>query len=353
MSFFPGADLADDSPYMSPSNGFLRLSPSPRLPQHHQQGDMEPPTVPHGLPDSHTPSWHAPVPQGLGLIDLPVTTETSHDLMSTISSAPYYQTATLFAWPSELSSPQPPAARPQPARKDSVNDQSCDPFSTLLPGPLYEHHRRASLSVAGNEPSPGRSEYSRSSYPSAVSSPYAHSDFYVHSVDSPQIKIEYPPIPQIHFLSEENQFQHQPVVVNPGDLMNIDQKSIEERVRTCLGSSSSSDNGDCKPPIQQSVLRRPHSFGDFGALTRNGLVKRTYTKPENANFRCDQCGRGFQRGYNLRSHLSNVHNRHRARQHPCEYDGCTNTFVRRTDLTRHEESVCICTLVQHLVSNRL
>jgi ribosomal protein L44E len=142
-------------------------------------------------------------------------------------------------------------------------------------------------------------------------------------------------------------------VVNPGDLMNIDQTSIEERVRTCLGSSSSSDYGDYKPPIQRSMHRRPHSFGDFGALTFNGRIKRTYTKPENANFRCDQCGRAFQRAYNLRSHLANVHNRHRARQHPCEYDGCTNTFVRRTDLTRHEESVCICNLVQQLVSNRL
>jgi ribosomal protein L44E len=105
-------------------------------------------------------------------------------------------------------------------------------------------------------------------------------------------------------------------VVNPGDLMNIDQTSIEERVRTCLGSSSSSDYGDYKPPIQRSMHRRPHSFGDFGALTFNGRIKRTYTKPENANFRCDQCGRAFQRAYNLRSHLANVHNRHRARLHP-------------------------------------
>lgn len=354
MSWFPGAEMSDDPTITSQNDGFLRPSPSPSpqpspRPSHlRNQVEVSSNITRDDFQGPSHPSWHTPTPQGLGLLTLPVTTAGGSDLSMTTEPYPYHHTTMSLIWPSEFVSSTPSSARTQPVRKDSWSDKSCDPMSTLLPGALWDHLRPDNSSVAGYDTSPGRSEYSRSTQPSAVSSPYASSDLYIHRVDSPQVKLEYPldrEIPEINFFSEDNNQQQSQSLATPDDLMADEESSIEERLRSVLGSSSSSDYGDYKPHVVQPTYRRAHSFGDFSLLGLNHRRKRTRTKSENAKIHCDECGKPFQRAYNLRSHISNVHNKHRAKQHACDRDGCTLRFVRNTDLKRHIESVCTCSVL--------
>lgn len=354
MSWFPGAEISDDPTGASPNDGYLRPSPSPQPSHQHDHVEIEPNTCRNDFQEPPCPSWHMPMPQGLGLLTLPVTTDAGSDLAMTTEPYTFHHTPMSLVWPSEFVSSAPSSARTQATRKDSWSDQSCDPLSTLLPGALWDHLRPASSSLAGYDTSPGRSEYSRSTQPSAVSSPYANSDIYLHRVDSPQIKIEYPldrTIPEINFVPEGSHQQQSRLLVNPDHLMNEEEPSIEERLRTVLGSSSSSDNGDYKPNALRAVHRRAHSFADFGDLGPIHRRKRTQTKSENAKIHCDECGKPFQRAYNLKSHISNVHNKHRAKQHACDRDGCNLRFIRNTDLRRHIESVCTCKMLHKFTAN--
>jgi hypothetical protein len=356
MSWFPGAEISEDPTVASPNDGFLRTSPSPQPSHQRNRIEIESNANRNDFQEPPCPSWHMSMPQGLGLLTLPVTTDAGSDLAMTTGPFAFHHTTMSLAWPSEFVSSAPSSARTQTTRKDSWGDQSCDPLSTLLPGALWDHLRPTSSSVAGYDTSPGRSEYSRSTQPSAVSSPYANSDIYLHRVDSPQIKIEYPlqrTIPEINFVPEDIHQQHSRLLVNPDDLMAGEELSIEERLRTVLGSSSSSDNGDYKPDVLRPVRRRAHSIAEFDDLGFIHRRKRTHTKSEHAKIHCDECGKPFQRAYNLKSHISNVHNKHRAKQHACDRDGCNLRFVRNTDLRRHIESVCTCNILQKVTSNGL
>ena len=69
--------------------------------------------------------------------------------------------------------------------------------------------------------------------------------------------------------------------------------------------------------------------------------RRQLTESTNALFTCPQenCGKYFGRVWNYNAHLM-THDPNRARAHICPYDGCRKTFVRKTDLTRHTNSVC-------------
>lgn len=66
--------------------------------------------------------------------------------------------------------------------------------------------------------------------------------------------------------------------------------------------------------------------------------KRGYTTPDKATCACDICGKQFQRANNLKTHMQ-LHATDRVYPHACEYDGCVQAFVRKTDLARHEASV--------------
>ena len=334
MSWFPSSELPSNRFSMSPNPGFLDTPPSPERPQQqqqrHQQDEFTGNTIQHGLPIVQGHSWETHGPRGLGLITHPITT------------APTYvgqPTNMPFSWPSEFALSQPPTAHPQQLRKDSWSSESCNPLSTLLPGALWDHLQPSALSTAAYDTSPGRSEYSTSSRPSAVSSPYAHSDVFVRRIDSPQVKIENSQdqaVPQIHF---QPQYE-QALLVNPEDLMVQPPTSVEERIKTYLGSSSSSDIGDFKPSTERQDRRRAYSSEDILEDRR----KRGYTRPDNANCSCKTCGKLFQRSYNLKAHME-THDPDRSHPHTCEYEGCEKRFVRRTDLLRHEQSVSLCGFV--------
>jgi hypothetical protein len=66
--------------------------------------------------------------------------------------------------------------------------------------------------------------------------------------------------------------------------------------------------------------------------------KRHLTEPSEANFHCGKCGKYFSRIWNYNAHLE-THDPHRPRPHVCLVDDCKKAFVRRTDLTRHQQCV--------------
>lgn len=67
---------------------------------------------------------------------------------------------------------------------------------------------------------------------------------------------------------------------------------------------------------------------------------RKLTTKEDANYQCEVqgCGKLFSRSYNYKAHLE-THDENREYPFPCTIDGCPKKFVRKTDLTRHHQSV--------------
>ena len=65
--------------------------------------------------------------------------------------------------------------------------------------------------------------------------------------------------------------------------------------------------------------------------------RRVKTTAENARFHCNECGKRFQRVYNLRSHM--LKHEETREKIQCPHTGCGKSFDRKTDLSRHERSV--------------
>ena len=338
MSFFPSPNPEGDSSPVSLRQTFLQtpFTPTPGQAQQDQWAGMNNASEQSSSTMRDT-SWSREEPRGLGLHGLPTT---ATQLYSTASIAPQQMTQfTPFAWPSEFAIYQPPSIPLPPPRRDSWSD-SCDPLSTLLPGAYSGRMQRVNSSAVAYNTSPGRSDYSASSHQSAVSTPYARSDGVAQPRGSPLIKVEHlhdRTIPRTHLVPEISPFE-QSLLVNPGDLVTQPQLSIEERVKSILAPSSHSDAGDFKPPIARPDNRRAFSSEDVREDVFEDRRKRGYTKPENANCCCEQCGKLFQRHYNLQAHME-THNPHRTQPNPCQYPGCEQRFRRRTDLARHESSV--------------
>ncbi|KAI9809947.1 MAG: hypothetical protein M1825_000380 [Sarcosagium campestre] len=66
--------------------------------------------------------------------------------------------------------------------------------------------------------------------------------------------------------------------------------------------------------------------------------RRQLTTPADANHECHKCGKLFGRSYNYKAHME-THDPTRIYAYPCTEDGCSKKFVRKTDLTRHHQSV--------------
>jgi hypothetical protein len=94
-------------------------------------------------------------------------------------------------------------------------------------------------------------------------------------------------------------------------------------------------SGASQMPIRGFAERLQHPEVQVQALLDR--PRRIKTTAENARYYCVECDKGFQRVYNLRSHmLKHEVSRQKMR---CTYSGCDKCFDRKTDLGRHERSV--------------
>ena len=343
MSFFPSPVPSET--YQSATCPRYGYHPPPLTPKLSQQHDDEwtvaSTTRDQDRPTLQASAWLPEGPRGLGL--LPFQAMSDQTFHEDFTMFEHTSTDIHSPWMTEFAASDPPSMNAGPLRKDSGNE-SCDPYSTLLPRAAWD--LRPPGSVTAYDTSPSRSDYSPSSRPSAISSPYTRSEGYIRAIGSPQIKIEEPqiPFPQgIHPMPDHSSLE-QTLLVNPSDLMHQSPIPIEERLRTYLAPSSSSDVGEYKSPIARPNHRKASSCENFRTEIFQSRKKRGHTRKENATCSCKICGKLFQRTYNLKAHLE-IHDTNRAQPYECQYGGCDKRFVRRTDLVRHEKSVSLFTRI--------
>ncbi|KAI9866837.1 MAG: hypothetical protein M1813_000779 [Trichoglossum hirsutum] len=105
---------------------------------------------------------------------------------------------------------------------------------------------------------------------------------------------------------------------------------------------------DSKYSVNQNRDKQYRSLeGDRRKLESSGSLitnaarirkRRQLTSPNEATHECNVCGKLFGRSYNFKAHME-THDPGRTYPHVCDYKDCEKKFVRKTDLTRHQQSV--------------
>ncbi|KAI9679477.1 MAG: hypothetical protein M1817_005499 [Caeruleum heppii] len=93
--------------------------------------------------------------------------------------------------------------------------------------------------------------------------------------------------------------------------------------------------------LDGGARERPLQYGDDGTITTNVTrmrKRRQLTTSSDANHGCKICGKLFGRSYNFKAHME-THDPARVYAHACPERHCDKKFVRKTDLTRHHQSV--------------
>lgn len=188
--------------------------------------------------------------------------------------------------------------------------------------------------------SPSRSDGSSSTQVSCMSSPYNDQMPYIKQEgqsDPPRYTSQYVfdhPTRDMPKFSRSSSY-------------TMDQMQPQKPFGTSLGPYGQQPSGDFKYPFDAF----PSFYMDSLSLYENQQEptpelqpqhqsKRRYTTPENASCCCDICGKLFQRANNLRTHMQ-THDPNRTHPHMCEYPDCGQSFARKTDLSRHEDSVSV------------
>lgn len=152
--------------------------------------------------------------------------------------------------------------------------------------------------------------------------------------------------------------------ISPGATSGVEPYHFGAIAYSCSSSVQSSPTVQpAADPRQRGDLLRASSLpgcsrepqGTYEkALDKSNVARvrkrRRMTAPSRTNIVCENCGRGFSRAHNLKTHLQ-THSSRRSKPWSCTWEGCDLSFARRTDLERHQNSVslthwylsrCIC-----------
>jgi hypothetical protein len=148
-------------------------------------------------------------------------------------------------------------------------------------------------------------------------------------------------------VSPHNVIRQQPLTVTPDRLSNhafgyrygYDSPALQryESAATTGSNVPEARNSRSAPPERRSSS---NSRGSVAGASKRTRIRRNPTTPQNAQYACHICNKLFQRSYNHKAHLA-THDEYREYPHKCPYPGCIRAFVRKTDLTRHGQSVSV------------
>ena len=273
-------------------------------------------------------SWAFSEPCGLGLVNYPVTTD-GHFHQGNAVAAHF---GTSQVWYSGLPDSTIPA---EGIRKDSITMGY--PSSTMA-----QPTNQAWGALKGGvspflpmvQPSPGQSDFGSICWrPSAASPTDLPSQNFKRPMQQPLTKLEEP----------------QSLVVTPNDLFNNDPATPStgpadfDSPRPAIKFESTDDENlfaGSHGRMPSPYCRETSSPQNTSGIKRDAddHRKRAYTTQANMTCSCEKCGKLFQRSYNLKAHME-THDPQREHPHVCEWADCRRRFVRRTDLSRHEQSV--------------
>lgn len=137
--------------------------------------------------------------------------------------------------------------------------------------------------------------------------------------------------------SEAPVYYRQQDLYNTAQYPSPSQSSFKSRATSLVSTYSTSQTSMDRTPIRK-------------ATTSPTQKKKKTTSESGGKVYCDICQKGFGRRWNLTSHKKNTHEPNQVRPFPCtgfmeSGEPCTRAFKRKTDCTRHFESVCILPLI--------
>lgn len=233
---------------------------------------------------------------------------------------------------------------PQSSQPPDIFTAAFDPFSGFnaasttgmpdAPGLAYYHHQSPSDSQLPSHRSSDSSSYS----PSESFSPNG-SDF----LPAPAVKVEdssewyYPP---------GNEHSHgRPLITQDHSPYSQGMSPMSPPVEyPCRDPSWSRTYTHAYPmDLRDASDARPSPVILSGLGVDPPRKTRKPTTLEEATHECQVCGKLFKRSYNYKSHME-THNPQRKYPHPCTAmvgnTRCVKKFQRKTDLDRHNDSVC-------------
>ncbi|KAF2816251.1 uncharacterized protein BDZ99DRAFT_514848 [Mytilinidion resinicola] len=323
--------------------------PSPSLHPHFRQS-MKAPTL------GQSPSYPSPArsdsavnysPDGLGLYNYSITLPVGQPQNASTLYPPSPQPTE--AWNPHMSSST------SPLMPEVLADQwpsLYDPPVTRSPLSWNQAFSYPPPGLVDPNRSPGLRAHHHYSHRSSVSSSNETSMYSragSEAVFTPNVKLEAP-----HDwlddgdVSPHGVLRQQPLTVSPDRLSNnalyrYDYGSPTLQMMDSEAAAESAKmedrNSRSAPPERRRSSGRREHFADRSSRMR---IRRNPTTPQNANYACEICHKLFQRSYNHKAHMT-THDPLREHPHKCPYPNCQRGFVRKTDLSRHEQSVHVKT----------
>lgn len=185
-------------------------------------------------------------------------------------------------------------------------------------------HAHGSAPMSASEPA-----WSRSSFSSAHTGSYPSTPQYIAA---PVMSV--PPVPKLEPMSAPVLAPiGAPVTATATMHMPLSAGIVPPSLPMlpAAGSGSASARSSSSTDSVQKPILNPHGGG------RGYIPGKTPDDPKKRH-KCDVCGRGFARAFNLKSHMA-THDPDRSKPHMCPHYACKRGFSRLHDLERHRQGI--------------